>query len=282
MSKKIYVVCIGVNEDLHVLAHRKVKGPAGGAVGWNGAGGGVKQGEHPGAAASREWDEEVVGFHFNGDAAWMHCGTHEFEECNVAFYCAAIIRREDVPVMLIDQLPAEFLDPLEKWDGDEANWFRARAIEAIALIGRHMGWGPQLKGVVEVSTPHQTATLHGAEVVETAEGLLVKGTHRPNVVCLCGSTRYRKEFEDTNRDLTLDGNIVLTVGNFSHAELALSTASKEALDALHLRKIEMADEVFVVNPTGYAGHSTLREIAHAERLGKRVTFMAPLHYGDPG
>ncbi|OKI47290.1 hypothetical protein [Micromonospora sp. CB01531] len=97
---------------------------------------------------------------------------------------------------------------------------------------------------------------------------------RTRVVVLCGSTRFKDDFERVNRSLTLGGHIVLAPGVFGHADgIELSEASKEALDELHLRKIDMADEVIVVNPGGYIGDSTRREIAYAEQIGKHVDYL---------
>lgn len=97
---------------------------------------------------------------------------------------------------------------------------------------------------------------------------------RPRVVALCGSTRFKDDFERVNRALTLGGHIVVAPGVFGHADgIELSEASKTALDALHLRKIDLADEVIVVNPGGYIGDSTRNEIAYAERTGKPVGYL---------
>ncbi|MES2169671.1 MAG: hypothetical protein V4479_02960, partial [Actinomycetota bacterium] len=77
-------------------------------------------------------------------------------------------------------------------------------------------------------------------------------TTRPKVVCLCGSTRFRTEFDAANRTLTLAGIIVLAPGVFGHTEgVTIPENDKAALDRLHLAKIDLADEVFVVNPGGY-------------------------------
>src|SRR6266496_1102237 len=95
-----------------------------------------------------------------------------------------------------------------------------------------------------------------------------------SVVCLCGSTRFRSAFELANMDETLRGNLVISVGLFGHSDhpdgsrfLAAdgdeSTAVKQDLDALHFRKIDLADEVLVVNVGGYVGSSTKREITYA-------------------
>lgn len=96
---------------------------------------------------------------------------------------------------------------------------------------------------------------------------------RPPVVVLCGSTRFRDDFHRVNHALTLDGMIVLAPGVFGHADgTALADEVKARLDDLHLAKIDLADLVMVVNPGGYIGESTRREIAYAERTGKPVGY----------
>jgi hypothetical protein len=87
-----------------------------------------------------------------------------------------------------------------------------------------------------------------------------------------------------NRDLTLAGSIVLAPGVFAHhgsregreTGQEITDEQKVALDALHLRKIDLADRVLVVNPGGYIGESTSREIAYARATGKRVSFTDPV------
>lgn len=97
---------------------------------------------------------------------------------------------------------------------------------------------------------------------------------KPKVVCLCGSTKFKADFEAANRAETLAGNVVLSVGMFGHFEgLDPSGDVKRRLDELHLRKIDMADEVFVVNTGGYIGESTGREIEYARRAGKPVRYL---------
>ena len=99
---------------------------------------------------------------------------------------------------------------------------------------------------------------------------------RPRIICLCGSTRFKAEFEAANRDLTLDGKIVLSVGLFGHHEgLDMTGPVKANLDELHLRKIDLADEVLVINPEGYIGESTTREIAYAESTGTPIRYLVP-------
>lgn len=92
---------------------------------------------------------------------------------------------------------------------------------------------------------------------------------RPEIVCLCGSIRFLDELRAANRALTEAGVIVLAPGE---AERPVSVEQKAVLDALHLRTIDLADRVLVVNPDGYVGESTRREIAYARAAGKPVAF----------
>ena len=93
----------------------------------------------------------------------------------------------------------------------------------------------------------------------------------PWIVCLCGSTRFRTQFTDENRRLTLAGKIVLSVG-FFRGDHEIGDEEKSRLDELHLRKIDLADEVRVINAGKYVGDSTRREIEYALNRGKLVTW----------
>jgi hypothetical protein len=97
---------------------------------------------------------------------------------------------------------------------------------------------------------------------------------RPLKVTLCGSTRFREEFEAAMRSETLAGRIVLTVGLFGHHEgLDMDGPVKAMLDRLHLAKIDESDEILVVSRDGYIGASTRREIDYALAAGKPVRWM---------
>lgn len=98
---------------------------------------------------------------------------------------------------------------------------------------------------------------------------------KPVIVCLCGSTRFMEAFQQANIQETLAGRIVLTVGcdTKSDAMVGLSAEVKRMLDELHFRKIDLADEVLVLNVDGYIGQSTRREIGYARMHGKRVRFL---------
>lgn len=109
------------------------------------------------------------------------------------------------------------------------------------------------------------------------------------VVTLCGSTTFEAEFAEVNQRLTMEGCVVISLGMFSlpdlpdHDGTADSSDLKERLGVLHLQKIRMADEVYVVDPGGYVGESTRREIAYAESLGTPVRYLSrerPARTGD--
>lgn len=102
------------------------------------------------------------------------------------------------------------------------------------------------------------------------------------VITLCGSTRFRKEFEKAQKELTLQGNIVISVGLFGHdgdnevwenMDEGTQTRTKMMLDDIHKKKISMSDSIYVINPQGYIGSSTWSEICYAWMLGKRIEFM---------
>lgn len=89
------------------------------------------------------------------------------------------------------------------------------------------------------------------------------------VITLCGSTRFRKEYEMKQKELTLQGNIVISVGLFGHdgdsevwenMDEGTLTKTKMMLDDMHKKKIDMSDSIFVINPQGYIGKSTWSEI----------------------
>ena len=93
------------------------------------------------------------------------------------------------------------------------------------------------------------------------------------VITLCGSTRFKEDFERVNRELTLAGNIVISVGCFGHAGDVFTEEQKVMLDDIHKRKIDMADAIYVINKDGYIGSSTRSEIEYAIKRGKQIIFM---------
>jgi hypothetical protein len=110
------------------------------------------------------------------------------------------------------------------------------------------------------------------------------GQPPPPIVCLCGSTRFYDQFQQANYNLTMRGEIVLSVGFYPHAKtrhghgegVGHDSAEKAALDELHKRKIDLADYVLVVSDaSGYFGQSTQGEIRYAADRGKPVRFAEP-------
>ena len=95
------------------------------------------------------------------------------------------------------------------------------------------------------------------------------------VVTLCGSTRFKDAFLETQKRLTLEGNIVISVGLFGHSgdEEVWTPGIKEMLDDMHRAKIDMADEIFVINVGKYIGSSTQSEIKYAQATGKKVRYL---------
>ena len=95
------------------------------------------------------------------------------------------------------------------------------------------------------------------------------------VITLCGSTRFKEEFLEAQKRLTLEGNIVISVGLFGHSgdDVVWTEGVKDMLDRQHLAKIDLADEIYVINVGGYIGDSTRREIAYAEFKGKSISYL---------
>ena len=102
------------------------------------------------------------------------------------------------------------------------------------------------------------------------------------IITLCGSTKFKDEFMKAQKDLTLKGNIVISVGLFGHSgdnevwknmDDGTVAKIKTMLDDMHKRKIDMADEIFVVNVGGYIGESTRSEIEYAKSTGKVVNYL---------
>ena len=105
------------------------------------------------------------------------------------------------------------------------------------------------------------------------------------VVTLCGSTRFKDAFYEVQKQLTLAGNIVISVGLFGHSDdeevwdgmdEGTLSKTKEMLDDMHKRKIDMVDSIYVINVGGYIGESTKSEIEYAKAHGKKVEYLEPV------
>ena len=106
---------------------------------------------------------------------------------------------------------------------------------------------------------------------------------RHKIVCLCGSTRFFTDFMQANYEETMAGNIVLSVGFYPHSSIeahgqtiGITSEQKIELDELHKRKIDLADEIYVLNIGGYIGESTKSEIEYAKKYGKPIRYKEAL------
>lgn len=95
------------------------------------------------------------------------------------------------------------------------------------------------------------------------------------IITLCGSTKFKEQYLEAQKRLTLEGNIVISVGLFGHSgdDEVWTEGTKAMLDDMHKRKIDLADEIFVVNVDGYIGESTRSEIEYAKANGKVVKYL---------
>lgn len=104
-----------------------------------------------------------------------------------------------------------------------------------------------------------------------------KLTDQPKIVCICGSGRFLNEMYYAEEKLTLEGKIVLTIGVNTKdvARTENMEHYKPMLDELHLRKIDLSDEVLIINVGGYIGESTKKEIEYSVKTGKPITYLEP-------
>lgn len=114
---------------------------------------------------------------------------------------------------------------------------------------------------------------------DNINSVLKKTNHinKYKVITLCGSTKFKDEFLKVQKELTLQGHIVISVGLFGHADgdyqTVLTEDIKVMLDDMHKRKIDLADEIFVINKNGYIGSSTKSEIEYAIKMNKKVNYL---------
>lgn len=96
----------------------------------------------------------------------------------------------------------------------------------------------------------------------------------PEIITLCGSSRFKEQHEAMQARETLLGKIVIPMGFYHHKQQVPITADqKQQLDELHFRKIDLSDGILVVNPNGYIGESTTNEIAYAVAHNKKINFL---------
>ena len=105
------------------------------------------------------------------------------------------------------------------------------------------------------------------------KGVWYKELKDYKIITLCSSTKFKDEFMRVQKELTLKGYIAISVGCFGHSGDIFTDEQKIMLDEMHKRKIDMADEIFVVNVGGYIGISTRSEIEYAEAHNKKVNYL---------
>lgn len=96
------------------------------------------------------------------------------------------------------------------------------------------------------------------------------------IITLCGSTKFKKEFLEQQKRLTLEGHIIISVGLFGHSgdKEVWTENKKQMLDDMHKRKIDLSDEIFVIDVNGYIGESTRSEIDYAIQTNKKVKYLS--------
>jgi len=94
-------------------------------------------------------------------------------------------------------------------------------------------------------------------------------------ITLCGSTKFKQEFDALNKQLSLEGHVVYSVAFFAHADnITLTKEQKEKLDEVHKAKISNSDAILVINVNGYIGESTKSEIDYAKENGKAIKYLS--------
>lgn len=127
-----------------------------------------------------------------------------------------------------------------------------------------------------VQSHPEIGTYVSEEDIDLAERVFYsdKVQSKYKVITLCGSTKFKDEFMEVQKKLTLKGYIVISVGLFGHSgdNEVWTEGKKEMLDDMHRRKIDMADEIFVINVGGYIGKSTKSEIEYAKSKGLKINY----------
>ena len=97
---------------------------------------------------------------------------------------------------------------------------------------------------------------------------------RYNIITLCGSIKFKDEFLKVQEKLTLERNIVFTPNFFNNIKKEeITKERKKMLDEMHKQKIDMSDEIYIINVGGYIGDSTKSEIEYAKSKGKKVSYL---------
>jgi Lar family restriction alleviation protein len=192
-------------------------------------------------------------------------------------YCAAPSLTQDKPVAAsVDERQLDSLAQVV-FDLDEENVLDVTRLELVEKF--RYALSASSPSEQKSSLPAETRSAQEQRTEETGEAA------RPVVVCLCGSTRFYDAFQRANFAETMDGKIVLSVGFFAgspeamareHGEgVGITPDEKLMLDDLHKRKIDLADEILVLNVGDYVGSSTQSEIDYAVAKGKRIRWLEP-------
>ena len=94
-----------------------------------------------------------------------------------------------------------------------------------------------------------------------------------NIITLCGSIKFKTEFMKIQEELTLNGNIIFTPNFFYNLKDEINIGTKKMLDEMHRQKIDMSNEIYVINLGGYIGESTKSEIEYAKTNGKKISYL---------
>lgn len=105
---------------------------------------------------------------------------------------------------------------------------------------------------------------------------------KKTIVCLCGSTKFKEDFLEWNKRITLNDCIVVMPGVFGHSGDEITDEQKQQLDLLHKYKIAMSDMVFIIDRDGYIGKSTAEEIGFAKALNIPIEYMSDHQKDEQG
>ena len=94
-----------------------------------------------------------------------------------------------------------------------------------------------------------------------------------NIITLCGSIKFKEEFMKVQEELTKSGNIVFTPNFFKNMKEEINIETKKMLGEMHRQKIDMSNEIYVINLGGYIGESTKSEIEYAKAKGKKISYL---------
>ena len=98
-------------------------------------------------------------------------------------------------------------------------------------------------------------------------------SNKYNIITLCGSIKFKEEFMKVQEKLTLDGNIVFTPNFFNNIKEEIDLKTKKMLAEMHRQKIDISDEIYIINVGGYIGESTKAEIEYAKVKGKKIFYL---------